>query len=107
MEPIVLTKIGETLIEDPVHQVNEQDTFSKMPIAVLGVHDICKGWISVKGVSATHNIIYCRSCGLRIQFPREIDTYGKLRQWCADQMKAEKNRNHEINGFLTMNRPIG
>jgi len=51
------------------------------------MHEEC-GSVDFKSISATHNAIYCRHCGLRVAIPKEIDTYGKLRQYLADKLLA-------------------
>lgn len=83
MEKIVLTEFGECLLEYPSTQTSDQDRLG----SCVGMHEGCNS-VDLKPVSATHNAIYCRHCGLRIVIPKEIDTYGKLRQYMADKLLA-------------------
>ena len=87
LEPIVLTQFGETLIEQEGHNLKDTNAIfnvyeNRIIEKCIAVHDICRGFIDCKPVSKTHNVILCRACGLRINIPIVIATYGQLRQWC-------------------------
>jgi hypothetical protein len=83
MEKIVLTEFGECLLEYPSTRTSDQDRLR----ICIGRHEGC-GPADFKPISATHKAIHCRDCGLRVVIPKEIDTYGKLRQYLADKLLA-------------------
>lgn len=95
MEPIVLTEFGEML--NPFSGFDKHGTTDRTALFpscagdvpyskdVVGIHYICNGTIFLRRVSATHNALCCSYCGLRIIIPKEVDDYGKLRQWFADR----------------------
>jgi hypothetical protein len=106
MEPIVLNEFGETLLEYP--DSNTKDTKNLFGILdmkvvenVIGVHKFCRGFVDIIPVSATHNVIHCRRCG-RITSPitYEVDTFGKLRNCCADEIARKKNLAERIENGL-------
>jgi hypothetical protein len=82
MEPIKLTRYEETLLEYPKEQWQksrtDEDTFQIG--SVLGVHDVCRGWVDLRAASKTFNAITCRLCYLRVIIPNTIKTYGALRE---------------------------
>lgn len=81
LRPIILTEFGETLLE-PLADSDEYHTHDDTPLkSNIGVHDICNGWVDLKGVSETHQAIVCRSCQLRVVIPKIIETYGELRKY--------------------------
>ena len=90
LEPIVLTAEGEKLYH-PQPDLQENSKLSLMP----GVHAVCQGWVDRRDVSETHRAIHCRTCGLRITFPRKVDTYGKLREHCRQRIEAAQPAEEE------------
>jgi hypothetical protein len=54
--------------------------------STVGVHTYCNGFVDMKRTSLTHNVLYCRSCSLRVVFPIEIKTYGELREHIGSQL---------------------
>lgn len=100
MNPIVLTKFGETL-----NPFSGSDKYGTTDITVLfsscwgvriysadtvGFHDVCNGTIQLVKVSKTHNALRCDHCGLRIVIPVEVDNYGKLRVWFESDLPEEQ-----------------
>jgi len=86
MKPIVLTDIGDQLLEYPPDRnimggnlVDHTRDSKKMELCV-GLHAVCQGWIDREPVTQTHDALICRSCHLRVPFPKELKTYGNLRQ---------------------------
>ena len=77
IEPIKLTEFGEMLESYPDSKVGDERELS----TCIGVHGTCSGWVDIKQVSKTHQAILCRSCNLRVVIPKEIKTYGQLRQY--------------------------
>lgn len=86
MEPIALTQFGETLLEYPGSKTTDESKLS----GCIGIHEVCNCWVDLRVISKTHNILKCRSCGLRIPLLKSIDTYGKLRQWCAAKLRPRR-----------------
>ena len=50
-----------------------------------GVHMHCSGYMERHEATATHDAIVCRKCHLRVLLPKEVKTYGELRQVLAVQ----------------------
>jgi len=50
------------------------------PRLVVGVHKHCNGEFFRRGATETHDALVCGRCYLRVLFPREVETYGELRQ---------------------------
>ena len=51
----------------------------------VGVHKFCNSWMDRTRATETHDAIVCRGCHLRVLFPKEVKTYGDLRQVLASQ----------------------
>lgn len=86
MKPIVLTDIGDQLLEYPPDRnimggnlVDHTRDNKKMEFCV-GVHAVCGGWVDRERITQTHDALICRSCHLRVPFPKELKTYGDLRK---------------------------
>jgi hypothetical protein len=97
MKPIVLTRYGETMTEPNCvmagcHAKESDRIFVK---SVVGVHKKCDSLLFLFPNSETHNVIFCQLCGLRIPLPIEVDTYGKLRQWCEKRLSRESEETQE------------
>jgi hypothetical protein len=88
MKPIILNELGETLL-DYFYPENRTPEDRKFAGSAVGVHEFCKGFVDLQEISKTHNAICCRFCHMRIAIPKEVDTFGKLRQWCADEIKRK------------------
>lgn len=92
IEPIKLTYSGITLVMDFTHFVGiipGHDDSSLSLESHIGIHELCRGFVHCIFISKTHKALHCKNCGFRIEMPKEINTYGKLRQWCADRMILE------------------
>lgn len=86
--PIVIGPHGETMIEYP----DSEPSDGKKMSSVSGVHGICRGFIDVKEISGTHKALWCRSCGLRVPFPRTIETLGQLRAAFSEWQRTPAER---------------
>jgi hypothetical protein len=88
LQPIRLTPEGDYLCEYPPrsrslggseyfidHTRDSHDLGS-----CVGVHKYCNGWMDRHGATSSHDAITCRSCHLRVLFPKETKTYGDLRK---------------------------
>lgn len=83
MKPIQLTAEGDMLREYPpsdddyfVDHTRDNHTLS----SCVGVHDFCNCWMDRKRATQTHDAVLCSGCHLRVLFPKEIKTYGQLRE---------------------------
>lgn len=87
LEPIEITPQGDLLTEYP-----RQPLFTAYPYFVdhvrdghemsscVGIHAYCGGWVDRYGATAIQHALVCRRCGLRVLFPKDVKTYGDLRQ---------------------------
>ena len=99
MNPIALNEFGETLLEYPNSKSADDRNIlcvidGRIVEVCIGIHDLCRGWVDAKPISKTHNALCCRRCNLRIVIPSEVNTFGKLRQWCAANL-AEREETRE------------
>ncbi len=89
LEPIQLTPEGDMLKEYPpstgsnyfVDHTRDRHELS----SCVGLHVYCNGWIDRIRAAKTHDAIVCRNCHLRVLFPKEVKTYGELRQALASK----------------------
>lgn len=84
LQPVQLTSEGDLLREYPpsVHGeyfVDHTRDTNKLNSCV-GVHMYCGGWMDRNRATKTRDAIVCRSCHLRVLFPKEVKTYGELRR---------------------------
>lgn len=81
LRPITLTEYGDQLRENPPeHGLNDHTRDHDRLSLHIGTHDCCDGYIEIKASSASHNVVHCRTCHLRLPIPIAVDTYGKLRE---------------------------
>ncbi len=87
LEPVQLTPEGDLLREYPPSGSYSVDHTrdSRELKSCVGVHDYCNGWMDRGRATKTHDALVCRSCHLRVLFPKEIKTYGELRQALASK----------------------
>ena len=105
MDQIVLNEFGETLVvQKPYTHDGIVGAYAEMTI---GYHEYCKGYIGNKTISVTHSALHCKVCNLRIVIPVNIDTYEKLRQWCAGQIESKKHHAQEIRHLIDDHTVIG
>jgi len=100
IEPIILNKYGEILkppSDSKFSKYREEDRLLAKLIDGtypsdhnIGHHDICRGWIDIRKVSSTHNVITCAKCNLRIIIPEEIKTYRDLRKYLTEKIEIGK-----------------
>ncbi len=87
LKPIQLTLEGDLLSEYPplsgylVDHTKDDHELS----CCVGVHNYCYGWMDRTGATKMHDAIVCRRCHLRVLFPKNIKTYGELRQTLASR----------------------
>lgn len=81
LKPIRLTSEGDFLCETPpsVNHTRDNDRLG----CTAGVHKYCNSWMDRIRATQTHDAIVCRKCHLRVLFPKEVETYGELRQVLA------------------------
>jgi len=109
MKPILLNDIEEELIfGDQFSGLTDE---SNLGLTIFG-HGLCLGihkttgkFVTMERASPTHNIVYCLKS---ICVPVEVDTYGKLREWCVGQIKLKREREIRRNilwGFMCQMQP--
>lgn len=94
LQPIQLTPEGDLLSEYPP-QSSMMDSLGyfvkhtrgdhKLE-STVGLHEHCNGWMDRQRTTKTHDVIVCRSCHLRIPFPKEIKNYGEFRKAMEDKL---------------------
>jgi len=87
LKPIQLTAEGDFLKENSPYREYLADHTredSKLERSA-GDHMYCGGCMDRKRATETHDAIVCRSCHLRVLFPKEITTYGELRRVLASK----------------------
>ena len=83
LPPILLNSDEDLLGEYPSVDLLKHSRDSDQVSFCAGVHLICRGWIDRHHSSAIRDALTCRRCGLRISFPKTIQTYGELRTYLA------------------------
>lgn len=94
--PIKLTRENDFLQEpDPplghghlkylVNHTKDEDSLFRNRI---GLHAVCGNSLERRPGSKTHSVIICNSCFLRVPFPKEIATYGKLRLYLETKLNT-------------------
>lgn len=56
-------------------------TINGRSISSVGTHLICGGEFELRQVSICSNVLFCRSCGLRIHLPISVVTYSDLKAY--------------------------
>ncbi len=81
LTPVQLTPEGDLLCEYPPRGSGfvDHSRDDKALTTCVGVHKYCSGYMDRVRATARHDAILCRSCGLRVLFPRTVQTYGELR----------------------------
>jgi hypothetical protein len=88
LTPIVMTRFKERLIEYPSDTVERHTRDTDDLGTCIGVHETCKGWMDRKHISPEYDAIVCRDCGLRIEIPNTIATYGDLRKYLDQKLAS-------------------
>jgi DNA-directed RNA polymerase subunit RPC12/RpoP len=96
LQPVQLTPEGDLLREYPPSEcvlspfpwfVDHTRDDHKL-LTCVGVHMRCGGWMDRHASTAKYDVIVCRYCHLRVLFPKEVETYGELRQALVAQNAA-------------------
>lgn len=94
LSPIQITLEGDLLREYPpstyalsglsyfVEHSRDTDVLN----TCVGIHAYCNNYMNRHGATSTCDAIVCQGCHLRVLFPKEVKTYGDLRQALAFQM---------------------
>src|SRR3989344_78869 len=87
LDPIKLTPEGDLLREYPPSLIGfgleyfvDHTRDDRRLDSCAGIHAYCNCWMDRRSATATHDAIVCRGCHLRVLFPKEVKTYGDLRQ---------------------------
>ena len=95
MDPILLTEFGDLLRRDLDSKVTDSDAVG----AGLMWHNKTCNYVEPSPTD-THYRLVCGNCGTLLIVPKEVDTYGKLRHWCAKKIQEDQNREGRINDML-------
>jgi len=85
LEPVKLTAEGDLLREYPsphsgfIDHTRDDGELS----SCVGLHKRCNGWVDRRDATETHDALSCRSCNMRVLFPKSVKTYGELREALA------------------------
>ncbi len=84
LAPIWLTNRGDMLLEYPPSGlgffVDHTKEGAELGITV-GVHQHCNGFMERIRATVKEDVLRCRRCSLRVYLPRDIETYGELREY--------------------------
>ena len=88
LSEIILTKEGDKLLEIGRGEYHREMT---VPIGgtAIGVHKYCGGLVRAYRTSREWHTIHCKRCGLRVQAPVSMSTYGGLTGWLEAWIWAE------------------
>lgn len=85
LAPIQLTVLCDMLREGSPRFVSgyfvEHTKDDGILSSCVGVHKYCDGLMDRRRATELHDAIVCRSCYLRVLFPKEVKTYGDLRRY--------------------------
>jgi hypothetical protein len=85
--PIVLTEFGETL--DDIK--NKEDDKISFKGSYLGILRVGQYFVYALPISESHYVLYSKAIGrIGDPIPIEVDTFGKLREWCKTQIVQKK-----------------
>src|SRR5262245_48431729 len=80
---IVLTRVGDTLLEHIPEDGTRTHGYDEMQ-GTLGLHEHCGHWIHRRKATATHHVLVCDLCNLRVPFPKSIKIYRDLDAWLGE-----------------------
>jgi len=80
VDTIILTKFQDVLRPDPNSNVTDSDPIGT---GIMWHNKAC--YCLEISATDTHYRLVCKGCGTILIVPNEFNTYGKLRQWCAEQ----------------------
>lgn len=81
LKPIRLTPEGDFLCDiSPGFGMKHTKDEDNLCYLTVGIHKFCNGNMERIQTTKTHDIIVCQKCHLRVQFPRNVLTYGDLRK---------------------------
>lgn len=82
VEPIVLDEFGTKLFINIDWGLTDESSLPYYQECgnTAGCHT-CGGDFVIYGHSETHNAIVCEKCAFRLVIPKEVKTYGQLRDW--------------------------
>lgn len=75
-DSIKLNEAGDVLLEISDSPMDNNRKLSGR----VGLHARCYGFIEVISTTITHKVLCCKRCSLRILIPKEVNTFGKLRE---------------------------
>lgn len=91
LTPIPLTFEGDLLHEYPSDGDGHTRDGNNLG-SCAGIHKYCDGWVDRRKTTKNFDCLVCRSCHLRVLFPKEVKTYGELREALAISLLSQKNQ---------------
>ncbi len=99
MDPILLTRDGEELLEDGREvwrsngrnidpMTNLADPEDQVIPNSAGRHRYCCGKMFRRSVAKNSFVIYCEDCGLRVVVPNTVTTFRELRKYTTDLFRT-------------------
>lgn len=95
LTPIQLTGNGHYLVETRPQRLSQAYEYfvdhtrdSDLLLGWVGNHHYCHGGINRRRATEKEDALVCSACFLRVEFPREIQTYGELRHFLSDRFKV-------------------
>ncbi len=103
-EPIMLNAAGDILLPGPFASSDVTPLFHQPGFrrAKIGEHGICCDDVLLLEL-ANCNAVICSEMALRVEVPKSVDTYAKLRQWCASQIESERQRQCDLDALVVQN----
>ncbi len=89
MVKIKLTRHGDILTTQTVCSFSDKVDYGAKQ------HELCLGFLDLIKTTETHQVLSCRKCNFRFQFPIEILTYAELKTCAAQRIKQQAARNED------------
>lgn len=90
---IKLTLNGDYLSEEfptnPRDHTKDSDPVKYFPYATGRHRPYCQGVLKVQETTEQVSVILCYICGLRVEFPKQVNTYGELREYFESKLVRE------------------
>lgn len=90
---IKLTLNGDYLSEEfptnPRDHTKDSDPVKNFPYATGRHRPYCQGVLKVQETTEQVSVILCYICGLRVEFPKQVNTYGELREYFESKLVRE------------------
>ena len=99
IEPIILNNIGEAFVP-PLNDEAIIFNASGFMFKKIGEHTCGNFTIWLSEISPDWNLLACREMVLRMPIPASVNSYGKLRQYLAEQIELQESNLAKGNAIL-------